>query len=50
MITIETVPTTNMWPTLQSDLHFTFSFAEHKLETGKKMNQIFCNLHNLHEL
>ena len=50
IITIETVPTTNMWPTLQSDLHFTFSFAEHKLETGKKMNQIFCNLHNLHEL
>ena len=31
-------------------VRFTFSFAVNKLETGKKMNQIFCNLHNLHEL
>ena len=38
----------NMWRTPTH--RFTFSFTEHKLETGKKMNQIFCNLHNLHEL
>ena len=51
IITIETVPTTNYQHVADIAVRFTFSFAEHyKLETGKKMNQIFCNLPNLHEL